>query len=136
MAKILQAYTEDSESFVRQRVQVATENTWDKRGDMLYSIIQNDIKQQENDKLKILGVHVGHDSSAALVVDGRIVADVAEERFTRTKHYCGLPIQAIDYCVKSQGLTLGDLDAVAVPSSGALLAVNHLFNLQGAGPNL
>jgi len=33
--------------------------------------------------MKILGVHIGHDSSAALVVDGRIVADVAEERFTR-----------------------------------------------------
>jgi carbamoyltransferase len=67
-----------------------------------------------------------------LVVDGHIVADVAEERFTRTKHYCGLPIHAIDYCLKSQGLTMGELEAVAVPSSGRMLALNHLFSLQGA----
>ena len=42
-------------------------------------------------------------------------ADVAEERFTRTKHYAGLPIHAIEYCLKSQQLTMADLDAVAVP---------------------
>ena len=70
--------------------------------------------------MKILGVHIGHDSSAALVVDGRIVADVAEERFTRTKHFCGLPIHAVDYCLKSQGLTMADLDAVAVPALGEI----------------
>jgi carbamoyltransferase len=82
--------------------------------------------------MKILGVHIGHDSSAALIVDGRIVADVAEERFTRTKHYAGLPIQAIDYCLKSQGLTMADLDAVAVPAMGSMPDLNFLFDLQGA----
>src|SRR5256885_16806906 len=59
--------------------------------------------------MNILGIHIGHDSSAALVVDGRIVADVAEERFTRLKHYAGLPIRAIEYCLKSQRLTMADL---------------------------
>jgi carbamoyltransferase len=82
--------------------------------------------------MKILGVHIGHDSSAALIIDGRIVADVAEERFTRTKHYAGLPIQAIDYCLKSQGLTMADLDAVAVPAKGSMPDLNFLFDLQGA----
>jgi len=82
--------------------------------------------------MKILGVHIGHDSSAALVVDGRIVADVAEERFTRTKHFCGLPVQAVDYCLKSQGLTMADLDAVAVPAMGPVLDLNFLFDLKGA----
>ena len=55
--------------------------------------------------MNILGVHIGHDSSAALVKDGQIISDVAEERFTRTKHYAGLPIQAIEYCLSSNNFT-------------------------------
>ena len=82
--------------------------------------------------MKILGVHIGHDSSAALVVDGRIVADVAEERFTRIKHYAELPIHAVDYCLRSQGITVADLDAVAVPAKGGMPALNFLFELSGA----
>ena len=82
--------------------------------------------------MKVLGIHIGHDSSAALVVDGRIIADVAEERFTRTKHYCGLPIRAIEYCLKSQQLTMADLDAVAVPVGGSMPDLNFLFDLRGA----
>ncbi|NOS71369.1 MAG: hypothetical protein HOP33_15725 [Verrucomicrobia bacterium] len=82
--------------------------------------------------MKILGVHIGHDSSAALIVDGRIVADVAEERFTRMKHYAGLPIRAIEYCLKSQKLTMADLDAVAVPAKGSVPDLNFLFDLKGA----
>jgi carbamoyltransferase len=81
--------------------------------------------------MNILGIHIGHDSSAALVVNGRIVADVAEERFTRTKHYCGLPIHAIEYCLKSHSLTMADLDAVAVPAKGSVPDLNFLFDLQG-----
>lgn len=82
--------------------------------------------------MKVLGIHIGHDSSAALVVNGRIVADVAEERFTRTKHYCGLPIRAIEYCLKSQGIAMTDLDAVAVPAAGNLPDLNFLLDLQGS----
>jgi carbamoyltransferase len=82
--------------------------------------------------VKILGVHIGHDSSAALVVDGRIVADVAEERFSRTKHYCGLPVHAVDYCLRSQNMAMADIDAVAVPAGGAMPALNFLFDLHGA----
>lgn len=80
--------------------------------------------------MKVLGIHIGHDSSAALVIDGRIVADVAEERFTRTKHYCGLPLRSIDYCLKSQGLGMADLDAVAVPTAGSLPDLNFLLDLK------
>ena len=82
--------------------------------------------------MNVLGIHIGHDSSAALVVDGRIVADVAEERFTRTKHYCGLPGRSIAYCLKSQGLRMADLDAVAVPALGSVPDLNFLFDLKGA----
>ena len=80
--------------------------------------------------MKVLGVHVGHDSSATLVIDGKIVADVAEERFTRIKHYSGLPIRSIDYCLKYAGLTMEDLSAVAVPE-GSANDLNKLFALKG-----
>ena len=82
--------------------------------------------------MNILGIHIGHDSSAALVVDGRIVADVAEERFTRTKHYCGLPIRALEYCLKSRKLTMEDIDALAVPAACSVPDLNFLFDLHGA----
>ncbi len=60
-----------------------------------------------------LGIHCGHDSSAAITKDGRIVADVAEERFDRIKHSNSVPIQAIQYCLKTAGLTnINEVDAV------------------------
>jgi carbamoyltransferase len=82
--------------------------------------------------MNVLGVHVGHDSSAALVRDGKIVADVAEERFVRTKHYSGLPLHAIDYCLQSQNLTIADIDAIAIPTIGVAPDLNFLFDLHGA----
>jgi carbamoyltransferase len=82
--------------------------------------------------MNVLGIHIGHDSSAALVVNGKVVADVAEERFTRTKHYCGLPIASIDYCLKSQKLKMADIDIVAVPTECSLPDLNFLLDLKGA----
>ena len=82
----------------------------------------------------ILGVHAGHDAAAALVIDGRVVACVAEERFRRVKHYAGLPLEAIDYCLGAGGLSADDLDEVALTSAtsdGGLL--RHLMRL-GPGP--
>ncbi len=61
----------------------------------------------------ILGISAFyHDSAAALVVDGRIVAAAQEERFTRKKHDYGFPQNAIDYCLKEGGLQPEDLDYV------------------------
>ena len=52
----------------------------------------------------ILGISAFyHDSAAALVVDGRIVAAAQEERFTRIKHDPAFPTQAIDYCLRRRG---------------------------------
>lgn len=62
----------------------------------------------------ILGISAFyHDSAAALVVDGRIVAAAQEERFTRRKHDPDFPKQAIAYCLKEAGLQPGQLDYVA-----------------------
>ena len=61
----------------------------------------------------ILGISAFyHDSAAALVVDGRIVAAAQEERFTRKKHDDGFPVHAIAYCLAEAGLTAGQLDYV------------------------
>ncbi|MEQ9407345.1 MAG: carbamoyltransferase [Fuerstiella sp.] len=61
----------------------------------------------------ILGISAFyHDSAAALVVDGKIVAAAQEERFTRHKHDEGFPQNAIDYCLAEAGLKPQQLDFV------------------------
>ncbi len=61
----------------------------------------------------VLGVSAFyHDSAAALVVDGRIVAAAQEERFTRKKHDHALPVHAIEYCLAEGGLSPEQLDFV------------------------
>ena len=53
-----------------------------------------------------------HDSAAALVVDGEIIAAAQEERFTRKKHDFAFPQNAIDFCLEKAGIGPGDLDHV------------------------
>ena len=53
-----------------------------------------------------------HDSAAALVVDGEIVAAAQEERFTRKKHDPDFPVHAIEYCLDEAKLTPEQLDYV------------------------
>lgn len=65
-------------------------------------------------KPTILGVHFGHDSGAAILKDGRIVADVSEERFNRIKHSADYPINSIRYCLKEAGISLDEVDEIAV----------------------
>jgi len=63
--------------------------------------------------MKILGISAFyHDSAAALLQDGEIVAAAQEERFTRKKHDPGFPAHAVRYCLDHAGLTLDQLDAV------------------------
>jgi carbamoyltransferase len=62
----------------------------------------------------ILGISAFyHDSAAALVVDGDIVAAAQEERFSRKKHDSGFPAGALDYCLREAGLTPEQIDYVA-----------------------
>jgi len=64
--------------------------------------------------VRIIGVSAFyHDSAAALIEDGRIVAAAQEERFTRKKHDAGFPKNAIEYCLAQAGVSLGDIDFVA-----------------------
>ncbi len=64
--------------------------------------------------MRILGISAFyHDSAAALVVDGHIVAAAQEERFTRKKHDAGFPTNAVKYCLAEGGVRLSELDHVA-----------------------
>lgn len=53
-----------------------------------------------------------HDSAAALIIDGEIVAAAQEERFTRKKHTPDFPVNAVRYCLEHSGLSIDELDAV------------------------
>ena len=62
----------------------------------------------------ILGISAFyHDSAAALVIDGDIIAAAQEERFTRKKHDPSYPTNAINYCLVEAGLALGQIDYIA-----------------------
>ncbi len=64
--------------------------------------------------MRILGVSAFyHDSAAALVVDGKIIAAAQEERFTRRKHDSGFPAEAVCYCLEEGGLSLDEVDHIA-----------------------
>ncbi|HXJ45249.1 MAG TPA: carbamoyltransferase [Candidatus Dormibacteraeota bacterium] len=66
--------------------------------------------------MNILGINAYHgNASAAIVCDGQLIAAVEEERFNRVKYAAGFPAAAIRYCLKEAGLTLADVDHVAVP---------------------
>ena len=72
-----------------------------------------------------IGAPFGHDPAAALVVDGRVVAAVEEERFTRIKHAPGAPaVNGIRYCVQAAGIQPEDIQHVCFPWS--LVAYNRL----------
>jgi carbamoyltransferase len=63
--------------------------------------------------VRVLGISAYyHDSAAALVEDGRIVAAAQEERFTRKKHDSGFPHRAVEYCLSEAGVPLADVDRV------------------------
>ncbi len=53
-----------------------------------------------------------HDSSAALLKDGKVIAAAEEERFTRKKHDSSFPINAIKYCLKEANIKISDISFV------------------------
>jgi carbamoyltransferase len=66
--------------------------------------------------MNILGINAYHgNASAALVCDGKLVAAVEEERFNRVKYAAGFPAAAIRYCLQEAGITVSEIDHIAVP---------------------
>jgi len=65
--------------------------------------------------LNIIGINAYHgDASASLLVDGQLVAAVEEERFNRVKHWAGFPAESIRYCLAAGGISIGDVDHIAI----------------------
>lgn len=65
----------------------------------------------------ILGINAFHaDAAAALVRDGTILGAAEEERFRRIKHWAGFPSQAIAWCLTDAGVTLSEVDHIAINS--------------------
>jgi carbamoyltransferase len=65
--------------------------------------------------MKIIGINAYHaDSSACLVIDGKLINAVEEERFTRIKHWAGFPIQSIKFCLENANLKISDIDKISL----------------------
>ena len=63
--------------------------------------------------MNILGISAFyHDSAAAVVVDGKVIAATQEERFTRKKHDSSFPKNATEFCIKYSGISLNEFDAI------------------------
>lgn len=85
--------------------------------------------------MRILGVSAYyHDSAAALLVDGEVVAAAQEERFTRRKHDARFPSYALRYCLESQTLTLAEIDSVVYYEKPLLTFERLLETYLGAAP--
>lgn len=66
-------------------------------------------------ELTVLGLNTAHDAAACLLVGGRLVTAVGEERLSRVKHHEGFPFLAVDYCLREADLaSLDDVDVVVV----------------------
>jgi len=64
----------------------------------------------------ILGINAYHaNASAAIVVDGRLIAAVEEERLNRVKYAAGFPARAIQFCLNQAGVKLEEVDHIAIP---------------------
>ena len=76
----------------------------------------------------ILGINAYHgDASAAIIVDGKLIAAVEEERFNRIKHCAGFPREAVKYCLKEAGVTIQDIDYITIPRDPRARFFNKLY---------
>lgn len=77
----------------------------------------------KNGQFVVLAIYEVHMASAAVMIDGEVIAATHEERFTRQKNDVGFPVQAATYCLETAGIRPEDVDVVAVlneffPSTG------------------
>lgn len=71
-------------------------------------------RRPRSSRLNIIGISAGyHDSACCLLQDGKLVAAVQEERFSRIKNDRSFPTSAFEYCLRQGGITISDVDAMA-----------------------
>ena len=80
----------------------------------------------------ILGLNIFHaDSSACIIKDGELVVAAEEERFRRIKHWSGFPSEAIRWCINDVGISISDLDHIAINQDlNANLSKKLIFTLK------
>ena len=64
----------------------------------------------------ILGIHDGHNSSASLIIDGKLTCSIAEERLSRQKNHFGFPYKAIKCVLKNSGISIKEVERIAMSS--------------------
>ena len=74
----------------------------------------------------VLGIHDGHDCSAALMREGQVIAAAQEERFSSLKADSGYPARSIEFCLDFAGLSPGDIDVVGLSSFKLNPVLNYL----------
>ena len=63
----------------------------------------------------IIGINAFHaDSSAALLKNGEVIYATEEERFERIKHWAGLPLKSIKFCLEAEGINIKDIDSICI----------------------
>ncbi len=78
--------------------------------------------------MKILGLNLNHaDTSACIIVNGKIIAAIEEERFVRIKHYAGFPKNSIDFCLKASNFKLSEIDFITVNYSSSANLKEKIF---------
>lgn len=84
-----------------------------------------------------MGIHYGHDSSVAIVKDGKYVANLSAERLTQVKKYSGVTRELSDYVLSQAGLTYEDVDYVVVTNYDCDDAIeNHVFRIDMTIPDI
>ncbi|OHA26483.1 MAG: hypothetical protein A3C06_02810 [Candidatus Taylorbacteria bacterium RIFCSPHIGHO2_02_FULL_46_13] len=82
----------------------------------------------------ILGLHFGHGAGAAIMCDGKVVADVAEERWNHVKHSSDLPLASIRFCLKTAGISIREIDEIAVAGLAVGDQIESIFGQKVALP--
>lgn len=85
----------------------------------------------------VLGLNAFHgDSSAALIRNGRLIAAAEEERFRRIKHWAGFPSESIKYCLAEAGISLSDVDHIALNQDSSANLSSKLAYVLKSRPGL
>ena len=87
--------------------------------------------------MTVLGINAYHgDSSAAIVRDGKLIAAVEEERFNRVKHWAGLPVESMRYCLREAGMKFSDLEHIAINLNPKVNNLRRLLFILRQRPDL
>lgn len=87
--------------------------------------------------MKILGINAYHgDSSACLVIDGVLINAIEEERINRIKHWAGLPMEAIKWCLSDAGIEIQDVDYIAISRNPSAHLHKKILRVLSKTPSL